>query len=68
MVREDPRRRGGVAVTADGCSRPIPAFQTVCDERRDAWLLAVDAEPVDPQPWQLAWCGRDDELLDEVGL
>lgn len=54
---------------ADALLAADPAFQTVCDERRDAWMLALDAEPVDPQPWQLAWCGADDELLDrEVGL
>mgnify|MGYP006320634621 FL=1 len=37
-----------------------PAFVTVCDGRRDAWMLALDAEPVDPQPWQLGWCGDRD--------
>lgn len=54
-------------MTADEMLAADPAFQTVCDERRDAWMLALDAEPVDPQPWQLAWCGADDELL-EVSL
>ncbi len=53
---------------ADALLAADPAFITVCDERRDAWMLALDAEPVDPQPWSLAWCGRDDELLDEVTL
>jgi hypothetical protein len=45
---------------ADALLAADPAFQTVCDEHRDAWMLAPDAEPVDPQPWQLAWCGDRD--------
>lgn len=53
---------------ADALLAADPTYQTVCDEHRDAWMAALDAEPVDPQPWQLAWCGRDDELLDEVTL
>lgn len=47
-------------MTADEILAADPAFQTVCDEHRDAWMLALDAEPVDPQPWQLAWCGDRD--------
>lgn len=39
-----------------------PAFVTVCDERRDAWLAAHEAaaEWPSPLPWELAWCGDRD--------
>jgi hypothetical protein len=50
----------GVAVTADEMLAADPAFQTVCDARRDAWLDAVASEPADPVPWELAWCGDRD--------
>lgn len=46
-----------------------PTYQTVCDERRDAWLSDQLAGVVLPAlPTELAWCGRDEELLDEVSL
>jgi hypothetical protein len=57
-------------VSADELLAADPAFQTVCDERLDravAEQMALADLPA-PQPWQLAWCGRDDELLDEVTL
>ncbi len=57
-------------MSADELLAADPAFQTVCDERLDravAEQMALADLPA-PQPWQLAWCGRDDELLDEVTL
>lgn len=37
-----------------------PAFQTVCDERRDAWVDAIEGEQPAPLAWELAWCGDRD--------
>jgi hypothetical protein len=55
-------------VTADEMLDADPAFQTVCDARRDAWLDAVASEPADPVPWELAWCGDRDGDDAEVML
>ena len=57
-------------MTADEMLAADPAFITVCDERLDravAEQMALADLPA-PQPWELAWCGSGDELLDEVTL
>lgn len=39
-----------------------PAFETVCDARREAWLAAHEAAADEPPPLShhLSWCGDRD--------